>query len=477
MKKKQLLGAALALIVLGNSCKNDDYRDMELENKGQVQFTSSIGGNVGTRVTGNAWDSNDAIGVFMKQGAGLTAPLAINKKFTTGGNGNFSTTGSDVINYPETGSVDFIAYYPYQSDLSGTVLPVSVASQANLAAIDVMYANNATGLTKTTPTANLVFSHKLAKIEFTVRGGAGVSDLTDLSVAYNSINTTASLDLATGILSAAANPQNVLAKTTPLTGAQQGSQFVEAIVLPGDISAKEVVFTVGANKFTWTIPTGTSLDAGTKRVYDIVLQTTPSGNEVAVVGTGTITDWVTVPGGAVEVDLDEQDGGGDPAPGTGVESTFFTETFGESGPLANPRGRMGTYTDFAMKSPVVYADLYTDSWADIRATSQMNTHVWLPSGRTTGFKIDQINSTGYTNLKLSYDLAANTTGASASVVKVRVNGVDQSITGTLGTSNTYSTYTIEGIASSNILTVEFFANDAENTAGYRLDNVKILGTK
>ncbi|MFD2966331.1 fimbrillin family protein [Sphingobacterium bambusae] len=476
MKKKQLLGAAIALMVMGNSCKNDAYRDLELENNGAVQFTSSIGGNVATRVTGNAWDSNDAIGVFMKQGAGLNSPLAANKKFTTGGNGNFSATGTDVIDYPETGTVDFIAYYPYTADLVGTTLPVSVASQANLSAIDVLYSNNATALSKTSGTANLTFTHKLSKVEFVVKGGNGVADVAGLSVAYNNVNTTASLDLATGTLSAAASPQNVTAKTTALTGTQAGSQFVEAILLPGDLSAKQVVFTVGANTFTWTIPANTTLEAGTKRTYDIVLQTTPTGNEVAVTGAGTITDWTTVPGGAVNVDLDEEQGGGTD-PGTGTEEEFFFETFGEAGPTSNPRGRMGTYTDYDMTSPVVYSDSYADSWADIRATSTMNSHVWLPSARTTGIKIEGINGTGYTNLKLSYDLAANATGASAAVIKVRVNGVEKSVTGALGTSNTYSSYTIEDIAASNTLTVEFYANSAENEAGYRLDNIKLVGTK
>lgn len=475
MKKKQLLGAALALIVMGNSCKNDAYRDMELENNGQVQFTSSIGGNVSTRVTGNTWDSNDAIGVFMKQGSGLSSPLASNKKFTTAGNGNFSATGADLINYPSTGTVDFIAYYPYKADLSGTTLPVSVATQTNPAAIDVLYTNNATGLSATSPVANLAFTHKLAKVEFTVKGGNGVADVAGLSVVYNNVNTTASLDLATGTLSGAAAPQNITAKTTALTGTQAGSQLVEAILIPGDLSAKEVVFTVGANKFTWTIPASTSLNAGTKHTYDIVLQTSPSGNEVAVTGAGTITDWTTVPGGSVNVDVDEE--GGNPDPEPGVTEEFFLETFGDAAPTSNPRARMGEYTDFDMTAPVTYADLYTDSWADIRATSTINSHVWLPSARTTGIKIDGINSAGYSDLKLSYDLAANGTSASAAVIKVRVNGVEKAVTGTLGSSNTFSTYTIEGIDASNQLTIEFYASNTENEAGYRLDNIKLVGTK
>ena len=475
MKKNQLLGAAVALLVLGHSCKNDAYRDFVPEGNGQVQFTSSIGGDVSTRVTGNKWDNNDAIGVFMKQGAGLGNALAANKKFTTAGNGNFSAEGVEIINYPETGSVDFIAYYPYAAGLTGTTLPVNVANQSNQSAIDILYSNNATGLSKTSPTANLAFKHQLAKVELNVKAGTGISSVAGLAVAYNGVNTTATFDLATGAMTNIAGSQNLTAKTSAQTAT--ASQFVEAIVIPGNYGAKQVAFTVAGSSFTWTLPATLQFEAGKKYTYDIVLQTEAGGNEVVVTGAAVIEDWTTVPGGAVNIGLDEQDGTTPEEPGTGEESTFFTETFGSDGPTANPRGRMGTYTGFDMKAPVAYADLFPVDFADIRSTSQLNSHVWMPSARTTGFRISGIDATGYSNLKLSYDLAANATGSSATVIKVSVNGVDKTVTGTLGASNTYSTYTIEGIAASDQLTIEFSTTSADNTAGYRVDNIKVAGTK
>ena len=51
----------------------------QMGGNGKAQFTSSIGGTPTTRVTGNTWDSKDAIGVFMKQGNGLSNVLASNK--------------------------------------------------------------------------------------------------------------------------------------------------------------------------------------------------------------------------------------------------------------------------------------------------------------------------------------------------------------------------------------------------------------
>lgn len=476
MKKNQLLGAAVALLVFGHSCKNDAYRDLVPEGNGQVQFTSSIGGDVSTRVTGNKWDNNDAIGVFMKQGANLGSALAMNKKYTTAGNGNFSAEGADIINYPETGSVDFIAYYPYAAGLTGTTLPVNVADQSNQAAIDILYSNNATGLSKTSGTANLAFKHQLAKVELNVKAGTGIPSVSGLSVAYNSVNTTATFDLATGAMTNLSGSQNLTAKTTAQTAT--ASQLVEAIVIPGNYAAKQVAFTVAGSSFTWTLPASLQFEAGKKYTYDIVLQTEAGGNEVVVTGAATIEDWTTVPGGSVNLGLDEQGGGEEPeVPGTGEEEEFFLETFGTELP-GGARGRMGTYTGYDMKAPVTYADLYTESYVDIRTTGTMPPHIWMALGRTTGFRISGIDATGYSNLKLSYDVAANVGSASTAPIKVSINGVDKTVIATLGaTSNTFSTLTTEVIAPSDQLTIEFSSTATDNQAGYRVDNIKLVGTK
>lgn len=483
MKKNPILGVALALVMLGNSCKNDDYRNVDPNADKQVQFTSSIAGNVTTRVTGNAWDGNDAIGVFMKQGNGLASPLAANKKYTTGGNGNFSADGAEVINYPESGTVDFIAYYPYTASVSGSTLPVSVADQSNQAAIDVLYSNNATGLTKTSPVANLNFVHKLSKVELTVKAGTGVANVNNLQVVYKNLNTTSSIDLATGFLGANSNSKDITAKTKALTGAQ----LVETILLPGDFSAKEVVFTVDGKNYTWQLPANTSFEAGKKYTYDIVLQTSPTGgNEVAVVGAGTITDWNTVPKGSVNLGQDDEQGGTDPGtnPGTGTEQTIYFEDFGTEGPISNPRTRIGDYKGYKEKT-VTYADFDMANYADIRSTTTLNnagtgTHIWLPGttglARTTGAKISGINTDGFSNLILSYDLG----GASAlsSTVKVKVNGVAMSADEVkLDASDAkFTNLVISNIPAAKSLEIEF-TYAATTGTGFRLDNIKVVGTK
>lgn len=478
MKTKQLWGAALALIVLGHSCKNDDYRDAVPQgNDSQVNFSATIAGNIATRVTGNTWDGNDAIGVFMKQSNNF---VASNKKYTTAGNGNFSAEGQDIINYPESGSVDFIAYYPYNAEVSEASLAVSVTDQANQAAIDVLYSSNAKGLTKENGTAQLQFSHQLAKVELTVKAGEGVANVNDLSVSYNDVVTQATLDLNTGALTASATKANVKAKTT----AQNSAQIVEAILIPSDYTGKEVVFSLASGNYKWTLPSGTTFEAGKKYTYDIQLQTEAGNNSAVVTGAGTITDWINVPSGSVNVGLDDQKGeepGETPGetPGDGQEQTIYFETFGTAAPDSKaPRPRIEDFTDFS-ETGVTYSSLPTSGYVDLRSTAALDYHVWFPSAKDTGFKVEGIDATGFNRVTLSYDLAANGSSVPFSPIKVKVNGVALTIPeGTTDSkAGNYTPITIENIAASGKLTVEFEASAEDNTAGYRVDNIKIVGTK
>lgn len=468
MKTKQLLGAALAFIALVSSCKKDDYRKLEKTNTSEVQFTSRILGAPATKANGNTWDSNDEIGVFMKQGTGLSNILAGNKKYSTNGNGNFSASEKDVINYPESGQVDFIAYYPYSADLKGTSLGFNISEQSNPAKIDVMYSNNAKSLSKSSKTASLEFAHKLAKVELIVKAGNGVANLTGLKTAYNNIPTFSNMDLATGTIANGSGAANVQAKVT----AQQENQLVEAILIPGEYSAKEVVFSIGSDNYKWTLPANLNYESGKKYTYNITLQ---AGGLVAVTGNAIITDWISVTGGTHTIGKD----GGTVTPPvtTGTEQTIYEETFGDIS-LADVRKRfkIDQYTGFSNKA-VKYSDLSTLGWVDVRRTRAMDAHVWFTLNKTTGLKIEGINTTGYKNLKLTYRLAANASGKPVENLKVRINGIELQPKGVLGDQNEYSVLTISSGIPAAAITIEFEANSATNDGGYRVDDIKLVGTK
>ena len=294
MKTKQLLSAMLVFTAVMTSCKKDDFEKNKSVKDSGVEFTSRIMGDLATKASGNRWDANDEIGVFMKQGVGLSEVLGANKKFTTKGNGNFSSTGDDILNHPAKGQVDFIAYYPFSAAVSKNSVEINVADQKNQAKIDVMYSDNARGLNKKSGTAKLEFSHMLSKVEILVKAGTGIANLTGLKAGLTSIPTKSLLDLATGKINQGSTEVNVDAKVS----VQKADQLVEAILIPGNYEGKKIVFSIANDNYTWTIPANTKLESGKRYAYSVTLL---GSKAVKLEGNATITNWIAVPSGQVDV--------------------------------------------------------------------------------------------------------------------------------------------------------------------------------
>jgi len=303
MKIKHLQLASLTmLVILGTSCRKDNAVGVVDGTKTAVSFSSTIEGQIKTKAADGSWSANDKIGVYMKSGSGLTGVLAINKAYGTNGDGSFTPVTTDqTIYYPENGSaVDFIAYYPFKETLNANSVPVNIANQSNQADIDLLYANNATGLSKTSTNAGLVFSHQLSKIELTVKAGAGVASLNGLTVNISGLKTQADFDLATGTLTTQDQVATVLTKT----GVKNGATVAEAITLPTTTeSGSQVVFAIGGRTFTWTLPSATRFVKGMKYAYEIELKgegTAAPGVAAAI--SATITNWTDVPSGSYSLD-------------------------------------------------------------------------------------------------------------------------------------------------------------------------------
>lgn len=213
--------AAATLMLLAASCKKGKVNTPDENLDAKISFTSAILGQANTKASGNTWDANDNIGVFSKKSSDGTL-VDVNKKYTTTGNGNFTATGSEIINYPNDGSsLKFAAYYPYNATNTNNIYKVNVASQTSLPAIDLMYASNATGFSQTsTTTPNLTFTHQLSKVEITVKAGAGVSSVSGVTAAFQSFNTLADFDLIAGALTSGLAPANINANITA-SGADQ----------------------------------------------------------------------------------------------------------------------------------------------------------------------------------------------------------------------------------------------------------------
>ena len=239
--KKMTKFFALALLAGAMvSCNTEDTASTTPNGKVAVQFTGGI--SVNTRASGLAWADGDMIGIFMTGANQSLSADAIkegvdNVCYQTSGSIAFSPiSGGKTIYYPIDGDVDFYSYYP-QTTVSNYKVALNVADQTNQEAIDFMYAKT-TGCNKATPQVDLRFSHMLSRLILNVQPGNGLTedDLNKLKVTIKDQNTTATFNLADGVISGDGNPANIKMKAV-----QVGKRY-EAILLPTASKIREIEF-------------------------------------------------------------------------------------------------------------------------------------------------------------------------------------------------------------------------------------------
>ena len=285
MKKMTKFFALAFLAGAMVSCSTEDTASSTQNDKVAVQFTGGI--NVNTRAAGVAWADGDRIGIFMTGANQSLSADAIkegvdNVCYQTSGSSAFSPiSGGKTIYYPIDGDVDFYSYYP-QTTVSDYKVALNVADQTSQEAIDFMYAQTK-GCHKSIPQVELKFNHMLSNLVLNVQPGNGLTedDLNKLKVTIKDQNTTATFNLADGVISGEGNPANIQMKAV-----QVGKKY-EAILLPTKSTTREIEFDLDNGHdapFVWTM--ATDLKGGNLYNYTTVKLTRTS-----VELSGTIKPW------------------------------------------------------------------------------------------------------------------------------------------------------------------------------------------
>ena len=318
MKISNLLymGALSTLALM--SCTNNDDNSEWYGSEGIV-FTTAIQ----SRVSGNTWNANDEVGIYMMNaGSGIEAATAQNKKYIAQTNGTLTAAPGNGIYLPESGNVDFIAYYPYTTSVSGNKLAVNVSDQSNPAAIDLIYSNGTKGVAATTATTiRLGFTHQLTKVTLNVTKDETIETLNGLGVNIKGISTEGEFNLADGTLTATAGTNNK--DVAMYIDAQGTTATATAIILPTaastDQTSLNLTFNLNGQSFTYTISDASIFEKGTNVSFNAKLSIN-NGKPVVTVGNATINNWTEKPGGDINVDFD---GGTQP----GGETVVFEESF------------------------------------------------------------------------------------------------------------------------------------------------------
>lgn len=318
MKISNLLymGALSTLALM--SCTNNDDNSEWYGSEGIV-FTTAIQ----SRVSGNTWNANDEVGIYMMNaGSGIEAATAQNKKYIAQTNGTLTAAPGNGIYLPESGNVDFIAYYPYTTSVSGNKLAVNVSDQSNPAAIDLIYSNGTKGVAATTATTiSLGFTHQLTKVTLNVTKDETIETLNGLGVNIKGVSTEGEFNLADGTLTATAGTNNK--DVAMYIDAQGTTATATAIILPTaastDQTSLNLTFNLNGQSFTHTISDASIFEKGKNVSFNANLSIN-NGKPVVTIGAATIEDWGEKLGGDINVDFD---GGTQP----GGETVVLDESF------------------------------------------------------------------------------------------------------------------------------------------------------
>lgn len=283
MKKTLLFGFALGLILSG--CNKDE----DLNNAGTngVSFTSYM---IGSRATDTAWEPNDEIGVYM-QNAGSEGYANVNVKYANSEADCNIFTSTSPITYPEggTGTVNFMAVYPYNGDIADGNYTFTLAD-GDLSENDIMYApapSIASGVTN----VDLTFQHKLSKIILQLRDDQN-NAVTGATVRIDNQCVNGALNVADGTVSVASDATY----TSVLTFAEGENGQYEVIVIPDEgREGRSIVITTTEGK-TYRCPVGSiAFGNSQKYTFPVSLQApASSGGETIInleMGSLNIDDW------------------------------------------------------------------------------------------------------------------------------------------------------------------------------------------
>ena len=280
--KYLLLFLGLAIFV---ACSKSDVENEVIVDSKQATFSGAIG-EFNTRVTNNSWDKGDAIGVFAL--IPQSDPTAVYEEkynlqyVTTGGDKFTSADSKGVINFPNEGSLDFSAYYPWQDNITNFEYNI-------VAGTDPLYSNNAIAQNKEAPNVNLEFHHILSKLVLNIELGYNSTSLKGLDASLNNVVVDGKINLASGIATLGSVKHKIAASVD--VSKDNKSATVTSLMMPTqDLKDVEVQLSLGGNYYKWSPKATMKLASNKEYIYNLKLnvETEPY---VVEIGTVTIKGW------------------------------------------------------------------------------------------------------------------------------------------------------------------------------------------
>lgn len=296
---------SFTLLVTFISCSNDKS-DPVVTTPVAASFSSATI----TRALDEVWQADDRIGIFAYQSNSIYDNYS-NVPYVTAAGGakaSFLPSGSKSIYYPESGSLRFMAYSPYQSVGDDGLYAINVAVQSTPEKIDLIRSNQTTEYSSSNPEATLTFSHLLSNLIINIEPGDGLTsaDLQDMTITVHNISTDGTYSLFDDTFAAESADKSANLRTVT-----NGTQY-DAILIPDSYIALSIELVLQSGKSHIWDSAGIVLQSGKEHSYTITIS-----EDKIEVSTATVSGW----------------GSGD---GTLSDTTTQTEKFDGDGTEATP---------------------------------------------------------------------------------------------------------------------------------------------
>ena len=198
--------------------------------------------------------------------------------FGTGPSGEMVYTGANPPYYPAgSQNIDIVAYYPYNASTSFSVATDQTADE-DYKGSDLMFAS-VTNQAKQAAPVELVFSHKMAKLNVNITAGTGVTEITSLSIL--NVKPTVSFDQTTGVVG------NASGNAIAIAVSNNGAAIIPAQTISGGL------LSIVTDKGTATYSVASKeFEAGKLYTLNITVNLRAVGTTTAITGwtsEGTVT--------------------------------------------------------------------------------------------------------------------------------------------------------------------------------------------
>ena len=306
--KKLLLLAVLPAIMLA-SCNREELEGNDADSRTPVAFTAVVqsaalprltdtgGSSPATRTAlgpdGNTtWTEGDAVSVFMLTSSG-TFPDDI---IPGGGNvlhnvnptsGALTPAGGTPMYYPLNTAVDFIAWHnPTGQTPNNYILSLHTGDQTTVEkqlALDLLYSDNAKGISRGKTPVALQFRHLMSKVRFDITLGVGLTNGNLTDVQLQGMNEEGSFDMRDGSVHELLTSNAPVVALKSATASDGADATYTALVFPREANSgneETIVVTVNGKEYTGTLPVTGAREANKMYTYPVTVRET--GVEVGI---------------------------------------------------------------------------------------------------------------------------------------------------------------------------------------------------